>query len=66
MNCHDLIGMWPTSILKLILENLILLRDGCINTNGIIWLYEKSVGIDKWLKSCEGRYLMGVMIIVMT
>ena len=46
MDCHELIGTWPISILKFILENLILLRDGCINTNEVIWLYEKSVGID--------------------
>ena len=27
MDCHDLIGTWSISILKLILGNLILLRD---------------------------------------
>ena len=40
-------GAWPKTILKLILENLILLRDGCININEVIWLFEKvSVSIN--------------------
>ena len=37
MDCHDLIGSWPRTILKLTLENLILLRDGCIDINEVIW-----------------------------
>ena len=40
-------GAWPKTILELILEKLILLRDGCININEVIWLSEKSVGIEK-------------------
>ena len=40
--------------------------DGCTKTNELILFYKKSVGIDKWLKSCEDQYLMVVMIIVMT
>ena len=36
MDCHDLIGTWPISILKLILENLILLIDEYINSNEVI------------------------------
>ena len=64
INCHEPIWTSLISILKFIFENLILLRDGCINTNEVIWLYEESVGIDKWLKSCGDRYSM-VMIIFM-
>ena len=65
MDCHDLSGMWSISLLEFILKNLILLRNGCININKVIWLFEKSVGIDKWLKSCGDRYLIVVMNKVM-
>ena len=50
-DCHVIIMIWPKPILKLILENLILLIDGCINTNEVILLYEKNVDIDELLKS---------------
>ena len=30
-----------------------------------LWLYEESVGIDKWLKSCGDQYSM-IMFIFMT
>ena len=56
MNCHDLNGMWSISILKRIFENLILLRDRCINTNEVIWLYEK-VSV-----STNGKNLMKIDI----
>ena len=36
MDCHDLIGTWSISILKLILENLILLLDEYIISNEVI------------------------------
>ena len=61
MDCHEIFWVWPKTIMELILEKLILLRDGCININEVIWLFEKSVGIEKWLKSCGDWYLIVVM-----
>ena len=36
IDCHDLIGTWSISILKLLFENLILLLDEYVNSNEVI------------------------------
>ena len=41
INCHEPIWTLLISILKFIFENLILLRDGCINTNKVMVIWGK-------------------------